>query len=134
MENNLNLFKQFRSPLYKLDEEGNKIQPEQIKKYLLLLYYHEDSEQPIEKNFEILTGREKAYNYIKENIDDIDVLESHILVDTKTLYGAVTIYGFMKHMEKFFEDNDFDIEEYLEHSKFYDPDKPDGFYDKGEIE
>lgn len=60
----------------------------------------------------IVTGRTEAYNYIKENIDDINMEHSFILVETCTLAERKSIYAFMKYAGDFYEDS-FDIEDYI---------------------
>ena len=60
----------------------------------------------------IVKGRTEAYEYIKENIDDINLDHSFILVDSVTLDKRASIYAFMKHVGDFYEDN-FDITDYV---------------------
>lgn len=62
--------------------------------------------------WDIVTGRTAAYNYIKENIDDIDMEYSFILVESCTLAERKSIYAFMKYAGEFYEDS-FDIEDYI---------------------
>ena len=59
-----------------------------------------------------MVGRTAAYEYIKENIDDIDFDLSFILVESCSLSERKSIYAFMKYVGDFFEDN-FDIEDYI---------------------
>ena len=60
----------------------------------------------------IITGRTEAYEYIKENIDDINMEHSFILVETLTLAERKSIYAFMKYAGEFYSDG-FDIEDYI---------------------
>lgn len=60
----------------------------------------------------IVKGRTEAYNYIKENIDDINMEYSFILVETLTLAERKSIYAFMKYAGEFYSDG-FDIEDYI---------------------
>lgn len=60
----------------------------------------------------IVTGRTEAYNYIKENIDDINMEHSFILVESCTLAERKSIYAFMKYAGEFYSDG-FDIEDYI---------------------
>lgn len=60
----------------------------------------------------IVTGRTEAYNYIKENIDEINMDHSFVLVESLPLEKRVSIYAFMKHVGDFYEDS-FDIEDYI---------------------
>ena len=63
-------------------------------------------------SWDIVTGRTAAYDYIKENIDDIDMEHSFILVESCTLAERKSIYAFMKYAGDFYEDS-FDIEDYI---------------------
>lgn len=63
-------------------------------------------------NWVIVTGRTEAYNYIKENIDDINMEHSFILVESCTLGERKSIYAFMKYAGEFYSDG-FDIEDYI---------------------
>lgn len=63
--------------------------------------------------WQIITGRKNAREFIKDNIDLINFDESFILVEGCTLEQRKSIYAFMKHIEKFFEDDPFDIDEYI---------------------
>ncbi len=60
----------------------------------------------------IVTGRTEAYEYIKQNIDDINMEHSFILVETCTLAERKSIYAFMKYAGEFYSDG-FDIEDYI---------------------
>lgn len=63
-------------------------------------------------DWEIVTGRTAAYEYIKENIESIDMEHSFILVESLTLAERKSIYAFMKYVGDFYSDN-FDIEDYI---------------------
>lgn len=63
-------------------------------------------------SWEILNGRTAAYNYIKENIEYIDMEYSFILVEHLSFNERASIYAFMKHAETFYSDG-FDIEKYI---------------------
>lgn len=63
-------------------------------------------------SWEIVTGRTEAYEYIKENIDIINLEYSFILVETLTLAERKSIYAFMKYAGDFYSDG-FDIEDYI---------------------
>ena len=96
----------------KLISPVRRIKPGEDIKYLLLIKVPNSDET----FWEIITGREEAYNYIKNNIDTIDVEESFIVsnkmeIDLDKMH---TIYGFVNFVK---EKNDivdeFDIEDYL---------------------
>lgn len=63
-------------------------------------------------SWDIVIGRTEAYNYIKDNIDYIDIEHSFILVESLPLEKRASIYAFMKHVGDFYEDS-FDIEDYI---------------------
>lgn len=60
----------------------------------------------------IVTGRTEAYEYIKSNIDDINLEHSFILVESCVLAERKSIYAFMKYAGEFYSDG-FDIEDYI---------------------
>lgn len=80
------------------------------KQYLICIAAKEGS--GAQDSWTILVGRTAAYEYIKENIDDIDFDLSFILVESCSLSERKSIYAFMKYVGDFFEDN-FDIEDYI---------------------
>ena len=96
----------------KLVSPVRRLKPGENIKYLLLIKLPESDES----FWEIITGREEAYNYIKNNISSIDVEESYIIASETTvdLDSLHTIYGFIKFVK---EKNDivdeFDIDDYL---------------------
>lgn len=63
-------------------------------------------------SWEVLIGRTAAYEYIKENIEYIDMEYSFILVEHLPLNERASIYAFMKHVGEFYSDS-FDIEDYV---------------------
>ena len=65
--------------------------------------------------WDILEGRQEAWDYIKEHImqDDVDVEASFVLVDTVLLRKRVSVYDFIKYSEQFVNDPGFDIEDYV---------------------
>lgn len=89
-----------------------RLKPGHDIKYLLLIKVPNSDE----RFWEIIEGRQEAYDYIKNNIDVIDVDESFIIankmkeVDLDKLH---TIYGFVKFVKQ--ENNivdEFDIDDY----------------------
>ena len=85
-----------------------QISPEN-KQYLILLYFVDDT---VEKTFEFITGRDHAYNYIKEKADEIDPLKSMILVTGVKLEDINSVRDFMLKMSEYFNDG-FNIDEYV---------------------
>lgn len=95
----------------KLISPVRRIKPGEDIKYLLLL----KTPNSDETFWEVIKGREDAYNYIKNNIDVIDVNESYIVsnnikIDFDNMH---TIYDFIKFVK---EANDivdeFDVDDY----------------------
>lgn len=66
----------------------------------------------IQPDWEIVTGRSAAYEYVKENIEDIDFETSFVLVETCNLSERLSIYMFMKHVQDNYDDG-FDIDEHI---------------------
>lgn len=109
------------------DDEKKEIEAKRAaeqKKYLILMY-GEDSSGREYKMWEYVTGRQEAYNYIREMLIDIeeedvtvDAYKSRIIVESdsgKVKINGISIYKFMKQMklEGLVEDNtNFDIEEW----------------------
>lgn len=61
----------------------------------------------------IAHGRTDAYDYIKGMIENIDINSSFILVESEKLKTRKSIYTFMKYVEKFYEEDPFDIDDYV---------------------
>lgn len=96
----------------KLINPVRKLKPGENIKYLLLIKVPNSDET----YWEIITGREEAYNYIKNNITEIDPDQSFIIANKMKeidLDNMHTIYGFVKYTK---EQNDivdeFDIDDY----------------------
>lgn len=66
-----------------------------------------------EDTWNIVEGREAAYEYIKDNIDGVIIEESFILAENQPLRKRKDIYTYMKYVEKFFPDDRFDIDDYI---------------------
>lgn len=106
------------------------------KQYLICL---RSNQMEDDDRWEIVNGRTEAYEYIKENIYMIDFSSSFILVENCKLSERKSIYAFMKHVEQFFPEDPFDIEDYIkgdwsedEFIKYNDIDKslyPDNYKD-----
>ena len=93
-------------------------EPDKI--YLVLI----DGESECQKfrDWEILEGRQKAYDYImnllKSNYAEIDIHESRIIVSSEKVKvtDGISIYEFMKVMkekDKVIDYSSFDIEDYV---------------------
>lgn len=97
----------------KLVSPVRRLKPGEDIKYLILIKVP-DSDETF---WDIVTGREEAYNYIKNNIDVIDVYESFIIANKMkeiNLDNMNTVYDFVKFVK---EKNDivdeFDIDDYV---------------------
>lgn len=98
-------------------ETGEKILDEvspnnpKEKQYVILIKSYNEDESYI---WEAITGRMETYNYIVENIEDINPKESIILTDNVALKDALTIEQFVKHVQSVENiDDGFDIEDYI---------------------
>ncbi len=97
----------------KLISVVRRIKPGEDIKYLLLIKVPNTDET----YWEVITGRETAYEYIKNNITEIDVDNSFIIANKQKeidLDNMHTIYGFVQFVKK---ENDivdeFDIDDYI---------------------
>ena len=97
----------------KLISVVRRIKPGEDIKYLLLIKVPNTDET----YWEVITGRETAYEYIKNNITEIDVDNSFIIANKQKeidLDNMHTIYGFVQFVKK---ENDivdeFDIDDYV---------------------
>lgn len=95
------------------------------KTYIILCVPIGDIGNSFDGYFKICDGRTNCYEFIRNNIEDIDIHESVIITETKqldsetsvmkyfmmALKDTITVYDFVKHIEKDYNDS-FDIEEY----------------------
>ena len=97
-----------REVMVKVQKEEKS--PEE-KEYILLLVDIEDEEATM---FVIRTGRREAYEYIKMDIESMDIHKSTVLVEGIPIENRISVYKFMKHIQDkgFFEGDSFDIEDY----------------------
>ena len=104
------------------------------KKYLILFcFYSSEEEGDNNRTYEIVTGRTNARQLIKNNIEDIDIHESKILVEGVVLEDMISIYEFMKHIEINYSDG-FDIEDYNLGDVEYNEDEDDNIPDTKNME
>ena len=66
--------------------------------------------------WDIVMGRRDAYETIKSYIEEYEVNfdKSFILDESKALAERKSLYSFMKYAQQFFDQDDFDIENYVE--------------------
>ena len=103
---------------------GVTYDPEETEKtYLILIDGEEvDNEGRRFRDWEIITGRQSAYDYIKNMLENeyvmIDVDKSKIIVssDKVKVTDGISIYDFMKAMkqqDKVIDYSSFDIDDYV---------------------
>ena len=85
------------------------------KQYILLMKCEDqDGEYYV---WEAMQGRSNAYQYIIDNIDDMNINpeESFVLVETVPYKDALTITAFVKYLQnaEFVDPNELDIESYI---------------------
>ena len=68
------------------------------------------------KEWEIFEGRTAAYEYLKNEIENIDLEESFVLVEGLDLSKRKSVYKFMRYVGDLKEDN-FDIDDYISSDK-----------------
>ena len=108
------------------DEEKKKIEASK-KKYLILLWGEEESTGVEYNIWKYATGRQNAYDFIRDTLCDLDIADSNITFNAfksriivesdsgKIKLTGISVYRFMKQMklEHLVEDDsDFDIEEW----------------------
>lgn len=96
-------------------------EPEKV--YLILIDgIEKDNESQPYRDWELVTGRQAAYDYIKTMLENeyviVNVEESKIIVDSVNvkITDGVSIYAFMKNMkenDKIIDYTSFDIEDYI---------------------
>lgn len=96
-------------------------EPEKV--YLILIDGEEISNEALQyRDWEIVTGRQAAYDYIKNMIESeyvsVDVHKSKIIVSSEAVKvtDGISIYKFMKSMkeaDKVIDYTSFDIDDYV---------------------
>ena len=104
--------------------KGVSYDTEPEKKYLILLEGWETSDGGDKfRDWEIVEGRQEAYDYIKGYIESdyvsIDIYKSKIIVSSEKVKvtDGISIYKFMKSMkenDKVIDYTSFDIEDYVQ--------------------
>ena len=89
----------------------DKTDPE-MRQYIILIY--NTNPDLDEFRWESMTGRTTIYEYIKNNIEDIDPDNSIILTENVAIKDAFTVSQFVKYLQNasLVEEDDFDIEIY----------------------
>ena len=88
-------------------EERERVKDPEQREYLVLIAGKYESDE-----WSIFIGRSEAYEYIKSEIDNINLDQSFVLVETVTLRNRISVYAFMKKCESLYNDS-FDIDEYV---------------------
>lgn len=99
--------------LMEKDPSKIMVNPVKEKRYILLMVTQNDNEEE-EKLFEVITGRENAYNYLKNMIECMDIHESKVMGGTVSYDDALSVYQFMSWCQSngLIECDGFDIEDY----------------------
>lgn len=93
-----------------LEQEQFENDPEK-RMYLLLTLETDDDGNDI-KYWEFLQGRTLVRDTIKNIIDNLNIHKSKVFSESANMHQALSVYQFMKYMEGFYTEDDFDIEEY----------------------
>lgn len=87
----------------------SKFKDPEEKQYLICI--KASAQSGMDDEWDIVTGRTEAYEYIKDRIDYIDFERSFILVESCILSDRKSIYAFMKFAKQYFPNDSFDIDE-----------------------
>lgn len=81
----------------------------------LLLYVVEEEEKEV-RSYEWITGRRRIYDFLVPMIKEgtIDCTESTVIVEGSPIEYGVSVYKFMKLMEKRFPEELFNIDNYVD--------------------
>lgn len=88
--------------------------PDLDKEYLIFFVYGDDDAGEV-KDWKLITGRRKLYEFIKDMIETMNLDESFVLSDKSALEGRLTVYEFMKHVveeQNLYPEDGFNIDNY----------------------
>ena len=102
----------------------NKEKHYEAKEYLVCIVDKDFSA----KEWEIFEGRTATYEWLKNEIENIDLEESFVLVEGLDLSKRKSVYKFMRYVGDLKEDN-FDIDDYISSDK----DDNDQYYSNNTI-
>lgn len=89
--------------------KGELTKSPEVKEYLVLMQYRETGEN----DYKFIMGRTETYKFIKDIIDELDIDESFVIVETVNISSRITVYEFMRMCkERKLFDDDFDIDQY----------------------
>lgn len=89
--------------------QGELTKSPEVKEYLLLMEYKETGEN----EYKFIIGRTETYKFIKDIIDELDIDESFVIVESVKIKDRITVYEFMRMCkDRNLFDDDFDINEY----------------------
>lgn len=82
--------------------------------YLVLIVGTDENGEEF-KDWQFIVGRKTAYDYIKSMVENIDLIESRIVVESETISETKTVLQFMKYVldTGLIEDPGFDIMDYV---------------------
>jgi len=110
MNNDNNLNQQKPQPMvsfYNPEDQESKM-------YLVLIVGSDENGDEF-KDFEFITGRKAAYEYIKTIVSYIDLFQSRIVVETETINDTKPVIKFMRYVidNGLVDDPGFDIMDYV---------------------
>lgn len=94
------------------DRDRTAVAPPELREYLICYYMYEDDEEI--RQFEFKQGREEAYLFVKfiVSTEQIDINLSKIYAENVSIKDGISLYRFMKLMEQYYDDPNFDIEDF----------------------
>lgn len=81
-------------------------------KLYILLYFFSDRDEE-EVSFSVQKGRTNMYNKVKELAENLDLFDSKVLLEGEPFDIAISVYEFMIYMEDKFEEDGFDIRDFV---------------------
>ena len=113
------------------EKPASSEKPKSEKRYILLISFNDGTG---DRTFIELVGQKTARDYLKDEIDTIDIDQSYVLVeDAPFAEGKPTVYEFFKLIEGNFNDG-FDIEQYTLHKIQNDDDDEKRYLNDGDAE
>lgn len=100
-----------------------KDDPESKAYLILIVGFDEDGDEF--RDFDFITGRTEAYEYIKARVEAIDLMESKIVVETDKIENLKPVLRFMRYVldNGLIEDPGFDIMDYVTGDYDYEKDE-----------
>lgn len=106
---------------------GKEVAPKVEKQYLVLIHYLDTDNEATEKSYEIIRGRIETAKFLLNELENIDLLQSHVIAQNLSLEKALTVYSFLRLcLEKYLSEEEqmkyeIDVETLNEHMEnFYE--------------